>query len=225
MRSWRGGDGGDFGRSDLVSGSAQNVSVVCMIRDEIDVVGAFVRHHLELVDRLVLVDHLSRDGTFEALERHARSSPRIELLQYDGEEYFQSRIVTALTMREAHLGASWILPLDADEFLAVGSRRELIEALVADPSPIKHFVWQNLVPLDLAGADVGAEGSWNRGSFLRSSRASSHVKVALSGAYVRKNVMLVIGQGSHRVMEHPGAKPQRGTAAGLLHHVPVRSLA
>jgi hypothetical protein len=208
-----------------VSISAQQISIVCMIRDEIDVVNAFVRHHLQLVDRLVFADHLSRDGTFEALEQHARSSLRLELLKYDGEEYFQSRIVTALARREARLGASWILPLDADEFLAAGSRRELIESLVADSSPIKHFVWQNLVPLNLAGVDVGQENSWNQGSFIRSSRDSSHVKIALSGAYVRKSMMLIIGQGSHRVMEHPGAKPQRGTPAGVLYHLPVRSLA
>lgn len=208
-----------------VSVSALRISIVCMVRDEIDVINEFVHHHHQLVDRLVFADHLSRDGTLEALKRHARRSPKIEVLKYDGVEYFQSRIVTSLARREARLGASWILPLDADEFLAVGSRRELMESLVAHTSPIRHFVWQNLVPLGMAEADADEELPWTQGSFVRSGHASSHVKIVLQGAYIRKNPRFIIGQGSHRVMENPAAKPERGTSAGVLHHLPVRSCA
>lgn len=201
----------------------QKIAVVCMVRDEIDVIDTFVQHHLALVDRVVIVDHLSRDGTFEALERFSRREPRLDLLTYDGVEYFQSAIVSELTRRAARLGATWILPLDADEFLAVTSRRELLDLLSNDPAPVKHFEWQNLVPLGLARGDEGTDDDWNQGVFLGSRTLSPHVKIAVSGSYVRRNPQLVIGHGSHRVMQYPGAKPQRGVLAGKLLHIPVRS--
>lgn len=195
-----------------------------MVRDEIDVVGYFVQHHLSMVDRLVIVDHLSQDGTFELLSKLTRRNSRLELLMYDGAEYFQSAIVSALVKREARRGATWILPLDADEFVAFKSRKEMVDALDFDPSPVKHLVWQNLVPTALASATAHSEDAWNGQSFVRSSGVSPHVKILLSGAYVKQNPLLIIGQGSHRVVEHPGAKPQRGVPVGVLYHVPVRSL-
>jgi hypothetical protein len=44
-----------------------------MVRNEIDIIGHFIAHHLPLVDRIVLADHLSSDGTFEFLLQAARA--------------------------------------------------------------------------------------------------------------------------------------------------------
>ena len=40
---------------------------VTMVRDEADLIEAFVCHNLQVLDRMFVVDHRSRDGTREIL--------------------------------------------------------------------------------------------------------------------------------------------------------------
>ena len=40
---------------------------VAMVRNEADIIEAFVRHNLTILDALVVVDHASLDGTSEIL--------------------------------------------------------------------------------------------------------------------------------------------------------------
>ena len=43
------------------------IVAISMVRNEADVIEAFVRHHAGLVDELIVVDHRSIDGTDELL--------------------------------------------------------------------------------------------------------------------------------------------------------------
>ena len=93
-----------------------------MIRNEADVVRLNVLYHLKLgVDRLIIVDNGSTDGTTEALRQLGEADDRVRWTRDEG-PYKQSEVMTALA-REAHAaGADWIVPLDADEFWYASGR-------------------------------------------------------------------------------------------------------
>jgi hypothetical protein len=204
---------------------AQRVSVVSMVRNEVDVIRCFVAHQLELVNRIVIVDHMSEDGTREVLEEARRADPRIEILSYGFHEYYQSAIITALVRREIRNGSEWVIPLDADEFLAFGTRSELLSVLGGYDSPVKHFLWQNMVPANLMDVShgEGPRGSIER--FFCARTGKPHAKVAVSRSFARRNPLFFVGQGSHHVMKYPGAAPEQGHESGVLYHIPIRSVA
>ena len=103
------------------------VTAISMVRNEADVIEAFVRHHAEIVDELVVVDHRSVDGTDEMLRALAEEGLPLRVRSEDSPVQRQNVVMTGL-MREAAAdgGADWVLPLDADEFLVApqGSVRD-----------------------------------------------------------------------------------------------------
>lgn len=87
-----------------------------MVRDEVDVVRVNVLHHLSLgLDRLIVVDNGSTDGTDGVLRQLSREDSRVSWSRDEG-PYFQGKITTRLAREALRDGADWILPFDADEF-------------------------------------------------------------------------------------------------------------
>lgn len=86
-----------------------------MVRNEADIVGITIRHHLaQGIDHFLVVDNGSTDGTDRVLEELSRDQ-RVRWVRSTG-EFRQADITTELA-REAYLrGADWVLPIDADEF-------------------------------------------------------------------------------------------------------------
>jgi len=99
------------------------------------VIEAFVRHHAEIVDELVVVDHRSVDGTDETLRALAAEGLPVRVRAENSAVQRQNVVMTDL-MRQAAAdgGADWVLPLDADEFLVApeGSVRAALAALPGD---------------------------------------------------------------------------------------------
>lgn len=96
---------------------------ISVVRDEADIIGLSVRHHLALgLDRVIVIDNGSRDGTtrvLESLEAESRFSWRPIVTC----GHRQAGILTALA-REAYAeGAAWVLPFDADEFWDTNGER------------------------------------------------------------------------------------------------------
>lgn len=119
---------------------------VAMVRNEIDIVEAFVRHSLAIADHLVVLDNGSHDGTLEVLKALQREGLAIELIE-DPEPGKRQGERTTKLMRDHALakhGADWVIPIDADEFLVTGTGG-LIPAGMADDRPLR-IPWRSYVP-------------------------------------------------------------------------------
>ena len=129
---------------------------VSMVRNEEDIVEAFVRHNLSLLDGLIVVDHGSADRTLAILNALCAERMRLVVLRSEAVGYLQAEITTTAA-REAFTrgNADAVFPLDADEFLRIPSRAALERALAAIP-PGHHgwIAWPTYVP-PLEGAPGG----------------------------------------------------------------------
>jgi hypothetical protein len=90
---------------------------VSVVRDEMPLLPLVCAHLLRQgLDLLIIADHRSEDGTREWLEAAARRDSRIVAVRTGVEQFQQAATVTALARTACSLGATWVLPFDADEF-------------------------------------------------------------------------------------------------------------
>lgn len=200
-----------------------------MVRNEADVIEAFVRHNLTVLDGLAIVDHGSTDATPAILA--ALSAEGLPLrIEVDAElEFRQSEIVTRVTRRVfATTDADFIFLLDADEFLKVPSRDRLESALAGLP-PEVHAVqeWHTYVP--------DFFHSLGPASLIRSARRVRHGLEARYRAVVSRDFLhspTLISEGNHLVVRrvgaesHPRIQHARLTVdESAVAHIPIRSAA
>jgi hypothetical protein len=89
---------------------------VSMVRNEADVIRLNVLYHLALgIDRMVVVDNGSTDGTDEVLQQLSLQHAGVRWSRDDG-PFLPSRIMTKLAREAFEEGADWVVPIDADEF-------------------------------------------------------------------------------------------------------------
>jgi hypothetical protein len=202
---------------------------VAMARNEADVIEAFVRHNLTVLDGLAVVDHGSTDATPAILA--ALSADGLPLrIEVDAElEFRQSEIVTRLARRIfATTDADFIFLLDADEFLKVRSRDRLETALASLP-PGVHAIqeWQTYVPDFYRVLDPA--------SLIRSARRVVHGLEPRYRAVVSRDFLhspTLIAEGNHLVVRrvgaenHPRIQHARLTVdESAVAHIPIRSAA
>lgn len=140
---------------------------ITMVKDEADVIEGTLRHMADEVDRLIVADNMSTDGTREILDRLAMVLP-MQVVDDLDPAYYQSLKMTALAKVAASQGATWIVPFDADEVWTAphhGRIREVLDGLdganvahatlynhlctaldVDDPDPFRSMVWRQRDP-------------------------------------------------------------------------------
>jgi hypothetical protein len=199
---------------------------VAMVRNEVDVIEAFVRHNLTVLDGLSIVDHGSFDGTTEILARLRAEGLPLWVTHDPDPAYRQSETMTSLAREAlARDGADFVFALDADEFLKVESRNALEHALSAVPEGMHVAMdWLTYVPGTFEDGAFGPGHLWWR---LETERQGLS-KVIVSRALLARPTD-VIAMGNHAVVSRmastvqPHARPSQDTVA--LGHCPVRSRA
>ena len=88
-----------------------------LVRDEVDVIAAWIEHHLaQGVAHVIVTDNGSIDGTCDVLGAY-EAAGRIVLWHEAGDDYRQSEWVSKMARFAAtDLGAAWVINADADEF-------------------------------------------------------------------------------------------------------------
>jgi glycosyltransferase involved in cell wall biosynthesis len=136
-----------------------------MVRDEEDVIETVLRHMATQVDEIIVADNRSVDGTAKIIDRLMSDGLPI-MYQFDPEVgYMQSEKTTRLAhVAGQELGATWIVPFDADEiwysswgrlgdFLRSMKGVDIVQANLFDhvctalddpdePDPVKRIGWR-----------------------------------------------------------------------------------
>jgi hypothetical protein len=108
---------------------------VSMVSNEADMVEAFVRHNLGVLDALVVLDHMSIDRTPDILRALAQEGLALAVLRDNERAFRQGERQTLLARRYlAEWQADFCFALDADELIACESRADLERALAALPA-------------------------------------------------------------------------------------------
>ena len=193
---------------------------VTMIKNDGDIVEAFVRHHLSLLDHVVILDHGSTDSTPRILRALQAENLRLTVLNDDSLSFQQGPRVTELARQAfSRLGADFVLPLDADEFLRVDSRSVLEEALAGIPAGrCGQIAWRNHVVTEQD--DVASLNPVERMKFRASFEPREEHKVVLSRTMI-EDPRWEVSPGSHyltRVSPH-------GTETAVASYLPTARLA
>ena len=207
--------------------TTDRTAVFSMIKNEGDIIGDFLDQTLELFDFIYILDHESRDGTYEVCQQVAAKNDRVYLYRLASSGYPQWQVTTWFTHEIFRRNQpEWLFLLDADEFLPFNSKNEFQMALgKLRPDKCLGMVWRNIIPDDLE--------EWKGLSamtFLEASKRGPYPKVA-----IHRTVMdtigekLTVSQGNHFVSidEDHRAEDHRAEvqdAPFVLYHIPYRSI-
>lgn len=194
------------------------IVAVSMIKNELDIVEAFVRHTASFVDHHLVVDNGSTDGTRQMLGALADEGLPLTIEDDPVPVQWQAQRTTHLMRRaRAEFGADWVLPLDTDEFLiADGDIREILSGQPAIPTFVS---WRTYVP-DPAD-DESEPNPVVRIRHRLSEEAHPWRKVLVPGSLA---LTATIEMGNHDLIEESGEKGARSISERMvLAHFPVRS--
>ena len=119
-------------RNQSVSGK---VIAICGVKNESDIIEAFVRHNIALADHLIIMDNGSSDGTWEILKSLVAEGLPVSVKRGDPIGKAQSAWMSMLMIEAAReRDVEWIVPLDGDEFLPANIR-ELLSRPTLDNGP------------------------------------------------------------------------------------------
>lgn len=209
-----------------------NVYGAAMVRNEADIIEAFVRHNLTVLDGLAVVDHGSFDGTSEILAALVAEGLPVAVVRDESAGHHQGEVMTRLVRDVlARTPADFVCALDADEFLKVRSRPLLDRVLQQLPHGMHAVVeWHTYVPEFAAATPDGDVRKCIAGARRLAQERHALYKVVVARDFLRTGDAL-IGSGNHLVVPSPAAigaaqsNPHARLAPEVLAlaHVPVRS--
>lgn len=185
------------------------IAVVSMVRNEADVIESFVRHNLGWADRLYVAVHESTDETLEILQALQGDGLPLRLSEVRGAAQLQSEVITTLMHQAAEEGASFIVPLDADEFLLpdrVKSSGQSVSSICRnvfaglEEGKVYALPWVRYVPQPGKGFLLSRPAK-------HESKPESLAKILVGGEAV-KQAGLSVSQGSHLALL-PGRDGER----------------
>ncbi|MEM7240170.1 MAG: glycosyltransferase family 2 protein, partial [Pseudomonadota bacterium] len=194
------------------------ITCVTMVRNEGAIIHEFAAHLLDLFDDILIVDHMSDDGTAEFLHALHEVNPGVHVIELRNKGYFQSAAMTALCAGSSTVAQSdWVFFLDADEFLPFQSRAEFEVALslYRDSSLIK-MPWHNLVPVSYD------RNSMLRRTFLVPKTPAQHRKAAFQPRLM-SSWPIVVDQGNHEILAFEGGGPLPAGDVFPMLHIPIRT--
>jgi len=199
----------------------RSVAITC-VKNEIDIIEAFARHTLALVDYLVVLDNGSRDGTAEVLRALAKEGLPLEIVEDASPGQYQPQRMTRLMHEHAvaHYDADWVFPLDGDEFLAASDGDSLIPEGAVPDRPLL-LAWHTYIP-DKSD-DLGELNPVLRIRRRRTVEGREYAKVIVPRALAALP-QATLAQGNHDLLVDGRRCEPRAHPSCRLAHFPLRSL-
>ncbi|GAC1466222.1 MAG: hypothetical protein PVSMB7_11430 [Chloroflexota bacterium] len=207
---------------------------IALVRNEVDIIGLTIDYHLGLgLDRILIIDNGSTDGTSEILRERARHQPVSWTQQDSG--FHQAALTTNLARQAFHEGADWVLPFDADEFWFAPycDFRDLLLRTSAGAlhASVLHYIQsrdqRDPAPDALLSMTRRARNvAYPHYDFFRllDSRQIAFVETLYPPKFIcRPTADVEIGDGNHQVTNIRG--PVQATADLVCLHAPLRSRA
>jgi Glycosyl transferase family 2 len=209
-----------------MNGKVQHMrlAAVCMVKNEADIMESFVRHNLQFLDRLWIIDHGSLDGTPEILGQLQREDLPLEILRDDSMGFYQAEKLTALCRATfSDFMPDYVFALDADEFIRMSSRAKLEQILSRIP-PDLHILIPSLTYVPTETDDIRETNPVARIRNRLRSETIPYYKVIVA-PHFNHDQSQMIGPGNHRVftVTTGSAKHARLTSDLAIAHYPVRS--
>ena len=197
------------------------LAVASLIRNEIDIVGAYLQHLDALFDYAVLMDHHSIDGTDRVVAQACARRPGWALWHVEPVGFHQFAFSEfAMHHLFRHTDTDIVVFLDADEFLAVPDRAALEANLarLTDPDRIGRLRWRHLVPERLdTRAITPSETFW------RAPNLAAVDKMVIPRIFhLRHGHELHVAPGNHYLTYDPQTRVPSDPIGEIL-HLPIRS--
>lgn len=197
----------------------ERIVTISWVRNEADIIEAFVRHHVSIADQMVIIDNNSADRTGETLQALRNEGLPLDIRHSDSVRHEQGEVTTAI-LKELRGKADRIIPLDADEFLRTTQPLGVRAALAALPCDrISQLPWQSYVPLpDSDDAELNA---LKRITHRKERESPQWTKIVVPGKLI--DHIDRIPMGSHGIESTASLPASHRADALALAHFPVRS--
>jgi hypothetical protein len=204
----------------------RKVAGLVMVRNEADIIEAFVRYNLKFLDELIIVLHSPLDETGEIVEK-LRLEGLAVIIKHNRELGFDKSEWMNKIAREilASKRADFLFMLDADEFIKCPSRAYLDDAIAAIPVGATAAVkWESYVPSP--DDDASERNVLKRIQHRVADEINRICKVTVCKHFA-DDLALSIADGNHAVVrgrgEHLRPVPHVLFRGISLAHFPVRS--
>ncbi len=199
------------------------IGITC-VRDEEDIIESFVRHNLVYLDKIYIVDNLSKDRTVEILTSLANEGLAIEVWKSKSCSNQQERAITVALKKvtQQDTGADFAFLLDADEFLGGPDRQSLIDDLGKIGANGYGIVpWKTYIPVedDLENLNPSIPAT-SRMTHRRNQEGYQLFKSVVPKALFGK---VRLYPGSHVVKRLDGTACPKFLLSTPLAHFPIRS--
>jgi hypothetical protein len=195
------------------------LSLVVMVRNEIDIIRLFLKHVDSLFDQVYIIDHRSIDGTTELIKQAVEQRPEWEYYFLNHSAKVQQEVTNIIRKKAFLDGADFVLVLDADEFIYVQDRFSLENRLksLRDLDKVAYFTWINCIPEDISLSEISDQTSL----FLPSEEAIFNKVVVPRSCFIQDNGIFT-SKGSHKAYWSDGSEIP-GVKIGNIIHIPIRS--
>ena len=194
------------------------LTAAIMVKNEVDVIRDCCGHLSALFDNIIIIDHLSTDGTKQYLEELARFQKKFHVFYFVEPGYYQSQLMTWVARNIPECSdANWVFLLDADEVLPFKTREGFESALSDYESvPIIKMPWKNLIPKKYSADRIMGR------YYFEPKTTSIHHKIAYQPALLPIDDF-IIAQGNHAIYAGSIGKELPCKRAFNLYHIPIRS--
>ena len=195
---------------------------ISRVKDELDIIEPFIRHHAHYFDTHIVLDDGSSDGTYEVLQKLKLSGLPLVVIREPSVGYAQRQYMTnLLRLAVRDFDADWVMALDADEFLETSDQSSLADVLCSRKPELLTIPWNNFV----WSADQDERKEANPVVRMRLRLPPSPARLGKVLIPTKGSVeQLELSQGNHSLTKDGQDLPMKSLDGVRLCHFPIRTM-